>query len=356
MSALISHGVDPKDGLLYQMRSKSSLSNVSNTHISSSNSDIHCQRSRHKHRSLRSGVQVPSGNPSNDKVSYRKHHHHHHREKDYSSETNSGAEQVKRYNQKNIEQYRYSADFSNNKASPEKIYTNNNNNEKIHNNIEKSRNNDLMDQSFKKATKIVRELTSRSRDASTTYEKHKQKCITASEKYDVDLLKHYNARKSTSVLDFRSEIHIGPKYDTKSADELDEKESRLNDRGTRKIQDARSVKSLDFDNEFDFNYKNSRFNGRNTYDYSSECQTEYGNSNTKSKPAPPKKPLRLSLQKTHSMHSMENGTDSSYKNERKSMKRNYKGETPLDMNYRDQQLKWNFRKSIDSCLENGSWC
>lgn len=356
INALISHATDPKDGLLYPMRSKSSLSNVSNTHISSSNSDIHCQRSRHKHRSLRSGVQVSSGNPNNDKVTYRKHHHHHHREKDYNSETNSGAEQVKRYNKKNIEHYRYSADFSNNKGSPEKMYTINNNNEKIQN-TEKSRNNDLMDQSFKKATKIVKELTSRNRDNSTTYEKHKQKCITASEKYDVDLLKHYNARKSTSVLDFRSEIHIGPKYDTKSADELEENDLKLKDRSIRKIQDARSVKSLDFDSEFDFNLQNSRFNGRNTYNYSSESHNEYSSSNLpKSKPAPPKKPLRLSLQKTHSLHSMENGTDTSYKNEKKSLKRSYKGETPLDKNYRDQQLKWNYRKSIDSCLENGSWC
>lgn len=343
INALISTGIDSKDNLVYPTRSKSSLSNISNTQISSSNSDIHCQRNRHKHRSLRSGVQLPSGNPVNEKISYRKHHHHH-REKDYNSETNSGTEQVKRYNKRNNEQYRYSADLS--KVNPEQIYNNN----------------DLMDQSFKKATKIVHDLT-RNRE-NVTYEKHKQKCITASEKYDVDILKHYNARKSTSVLDFRSEIHIGPKYDTtKSADELDDNESRVNDRGIRKIQDARSVKSLDFDSDYNSNITNCLTNGRHNYDYSSELNNEYHNS--KSKPAPPKKPLRLSLQKTHSLQSMETNPECNSKHERKSMKRNYKGEMPLynfkteqngDIKYREQQLKWNYRKSVDSCLENGSWC
>lgn len=322
---------------MYPSRSKSSLSNVSNTHISSSNSDIHCHRSRHKHL-LKNGVHVPSANPVHENIGYRKHHHHH-KEKDYNSETNSGAEQVKRYNKKNNEHYRNSADFS--KTNGEKMF-----------------NNDVMDQSFKKATKIVHELT-RHRE-NNIYEKHKQKCITASEKYDVDILKHYNARKSTSVLDFRSEIHIGPKHDTKSADELDENNHRLNDRGNHKVKDARSVKSLDFDSDCNTTNTNSRSKERNTYDYNSESNSDYNS--VKAKPAPPKKPLRLSLQKTHSLQSVDNMSCNG-KNERKSMKRNHKGEMPPngfktqngDSKYREH-LKWNFRKSVDSCLENGSWC
>lgn len=92
------------------LRSKSSLSNVSNSHHSSSGhqtTDNHsCHKShRHKHKN-RNGM-CSSGSSqtldqANDKITYRKHshHHHHYREKDYSSETNSAIEQISRYNKK----------------------------------------------------------------------------------------------------------------------------------------------------------------------------------------------------------------------------------------------------------------
>ncbi|KAG5881203.1 hypothetical protein JTB14_026645 [Gonioctena quinquepunctata] len=346
-----SNGLEHKEQVAYQMRSKSSLSNVSNTHIPAPNGEYVCQKghhNRHKHRTSRSGIQSPIGNGQlNDNITYRKHnHHHHHREKDYNSETNSGIDHVKRYNKRNHENHRYSADFT--KANSEKEFSN-----------------DIMDQSFKKATKIVHELTN-SRDA-TLYEKHRQKCITASEKYNADILRHYNARKSTSVLDFRAEVHIGPKYDSKSVEDLDAEPVNNNDRMYKRVQDSRSVKSLDFDS--DCNSTTTSMNHR--IDYTSEPTNDsrkipyYPNGfDGKPRPAPPKKPLRLSLHKTHSLQSVENGEDNTRRTERK---RNYRGEKPAvnfksheqngDVNgHREQQIKWNFRRSLENSLENGSWC
>lgn len=335
-----------KEQICVPTRSKSSLSNVSNTIISSLNGD-YCNKlhSRHKHKSSRNGVQSPTGHDSsNEKMSYRKHahhHHHHHREKDYSSETNSGVD-IRRYN-KNTEPARYSTDFA--KANSEKEYAS-----------------DIMDQSYKKATQIVHDLT-RSRD-STLYEKHRQKCLTASEKYNTDILKHYNARKSTSVLDFRSEIHIGPKYDSKSVEHIDDNEICTNGNVYRRIVDARSVKSLDFDSDCN----SIRPNGTSSnVDYTSEPNTDKklyytnGYEQMKPRPTPPKKPLRLSLHKTHSLQSVETNSDCQSRNERKCMKRNYKGENPLvlkplDKSSSNYQMKWNYRKSFDNTLENGSWC
>ncbi|CAH1154281.1 unnamed protein product [Phaedon cochleariae] len=340
------NGLDPKEQIPHQMRSKSSLSNVSNTHIPAP--DYNCQKShsKHKHRSSRSGVQSPVSNGlMNEKITYRKHgHHHHHREKDYSSETNSAVDHVKRLNKKNHEHNRYSADFA--KANSDKEYTN-----------------DVMDQSYKKATKIVQDLT-KTRDA-TLYEKHRQKCITASEKYNADILRHYNTRKSTSVLDFRSEVHIGPKYDSKSVEDLD------NNRGftNRRVGDSRSVKSLDFDSDCNSTSTNCRISN---IDYTSEPTNDpkklpyypNGYDTRPARPVPPKKPLRLSLHKTSSMQSVETEPENQRRNERK---RNHKGQVPAvnfitsEQNgrvngHREQQIKWNFRRSMDTALENGSWC
>ncbi|XP_056639188.1 uncharacterized protein LOC130446769 isoform X1 [Diorhabda sublineata] len=315
---------EAKESSSLPSRSKSSLSNVSNTHIPSLTSEF-CHKlihNRHKHRS-RSGVQSPLGNiPNNDKVTYRKHHHHH---KDYNSESNSGLD-TRRYNKKTE---RYSADFA--KANSEMEY-------------------DIMDQSYKKATQIVQDLT-RNRDP-TMYEKHRQKCITASEKYNSELLRHYNARKSTSVLDFRSEIHIGPKYDANGVDSVDENTNT--DKVYRKM-DARSVKSLDFDSDCN----SARLNGTCSTDYASEPNNDKHMYYEKPRPAPPKKPLRLSLHKTHSLQSVE--TNSDFQN-RKCVKRNYKGEAPINIKVKDQNggnnhiIKWNYRRSLENNLEHGSWC
>ncbi|KAJ8966971.1 hypothetical protein NQ314_003194 [Rhamnusium bicolor] len=366
ITTLVSNNcLESKEPALLPVRSKSSLSNVSSTHIPapSQGGEYNChknQYNRHKHRSSRSGLQPSLSSQTldnSDKITYRKHnYHHHHREKDYSSETNSAVEQVTRYHKKKNENHRYSADFA--KTNSDKEYTN-----------------DIMDQSFKKATKIVHELT-RNRDP-ILYEKHRQKCLMASEKYNSDILKHYNSRKSTSVLDFRSEIHIGPKYsDSKSVGDLDAIETvRSTDRMYKKIQDSRSVKSLDFDSDCNSTSTSCRGNEQTkSVDYTSEptsdsrklsCYQGYYENNIKPRPTPPKKPLRLSLHKTHSLQSVETNSDSQCKGDRKSLKRNYKGEIPV-INYKSfeqngdvngqQQLKWNYRKGLENNLENGSWC
>lgn len=351
-TALVPHNGAESREIYPDRRSKSSLSNVSNTHIPSPLPNGDCQKnqhSRHRHRSSRSGIQSPVVNPAlNDKVTYRKHnHHHHHREKDYSSETNSGMD-VKRYNKRNHESQRYSAEFT--KPNSEREYVN-----------------DIMDQSYKKATKIVHELTRNN----NLYEKHRQKCITASEKYNADLLRHYNSRKSTSVIDFRSEVHIGPKYaDSKSVEALDSPDTpKATEFVYKKIQDARSVKSLDFDSDCNSNATSYRLNGHvSDTNYASEPSTDGRKlgyyDNGKPKPTPPKKPIRLSLHKTHSLQSIE--AENQSKLDRKSMKRNHKGEAPIqngkvygqngDMNGYREHVSWNFRRNMENGFENGSWC
>ncbi|XP_076265845.1 PDZ domain-containing protein sprite isoform X2 [Rhynchophorus ferrugineus] len=347
MTTLVSNG-DVKDGLM--LRSKSSLSNVSSTHISavSPQPDYHCHKN-HRHKSPRKTSTSRESLDQVEKISYRKHHHH--REKDYNSETNSNGD--RRYSRRTQENNRYSVDFS--RTTSEKEYGN-----------------DVMDQSYKKATKIVHELTRGCKDLSL-YEKHRQKCITASEKYDADILKHYNARKSTSVLDFRSEVHIGPKYyDSRSVEDLDAPESPSKglNRLFKKIQNTRSVKSLDFDS--DCNSTSTR-NGYKSTDYASEADStrkppHYQNlyENSKPRPTPPKKPLRLSLHKTHSLQSVDSSNtvpnEQQLKNE--SRKRNHKGQTQVyiheknlndngDINGFKEQVKWNnYKRGI----ENGTWC
>lgn len=353
--------IESKDSpITLPVRSKSSLSNVSNTHIPAptQTTEYHCHKNqyRYKHRSSRNGFQSPlcgQNTDNSEKITYRKHsHHHHHREKCYNSETSSAVDQMTRYNKNKHENHRYSAEFAST-------------------NSDKEYSGDIMDQSYKKATKIVHELT-RSRD-NALYEKHRQKCLTASEKYNTEILKHYNARKSTSVLDFRSEIHIGPKYsDSKSVENLDAIETIRNDRMHKKIQDSRSVKSLDFDS--DCNSTNTSCRGSNpakTVDYTSEPTNDnrklscYFENSAKPRPTPPKKPLRLSLHKTHSLQSVDNSSDGQAKGERKSIKRNYRGEIPIsgvkneqhaEMNGQQQKINWNYRRGVDNNLENGSWC
>lgn len=346
-----------KEGIT--IRSKSSLSNVSNTHITapSPQPDYHNHK-HHRHKSPRNGLKSPlrESYDQTDKVSYRKHHHHH-REKDYNSETNSNGDH--RPSKKNLE-HRYSADFS--KTNSEKDY----------------RNSDVVDQSYKKATKIIQELTRTNKDTSL-YEKHRQRCITASEKYNADILKHYNARKSTSVLDFRSEVHIGPKYcDSRSVEELDapESSSKAMNKLFKKIQSSRSVKSLDFDS--DCNSTSTR-NGYKSTDYNSEADNNrkhppyqnYYDHNPKPRPTPPKKPLRLSLHKTHSLQSVESSNkpanNEMQNGKTESRKRNYKGHTqmfslekngePRETNDYKEQVMWNcYRRTMDNGVEQGTWC
>ncbi|XP_060528120.1 transcription initiation factor TFIID subunit 1 isoform X2 [Cylas formicarius] len=347
VTALVSNvpNIESKDNS--GTRSKSSLSNVSNTHIPapSPQPDYNCYRS-HKHRSPRHNMK--SYEPL-DNVTYRKHHHHH-REKDYNSETNSnGVPDGSRYRRRNPE-HRYSADFS--RTSSEKEYP-------AHS---------IADKSYKKAAKIVQDLTRNGKDGNL-YEKHRQKCITASEKYNVDILKHYNARKSTSVVDFRSEVHIGPRYDSRSVEELDagENHGKSGGKAYKKIQNSCSVKSLDFDSDC-----NSTKNGYK----SADCNSEVAENNKRSaiyhnyydgkpKPVPPKKPLRLSLHKTHSLQSVDSSNNDAYNGKNESRKRNHRGEIPLygpgkvldngDVHIKEQ-AKWTNYRTMDNGLEQGTWC
>ncbi|XP_050304958.1 uncharacterized protein LOC126742357 [Anthonomus grandis grandis] len=342
-----------KEGIA-SIRSRSSMSNVSNTLIAPS-PEYH--KHRHKSNGMRNGA-VREGYevekmPGLDKVPYRKHHHHHHprdEKLDYSSETNSNGPR-----RRNIE-HRYSADFT--KTNSEKDFRNGSG--------------DLVDQSYKKATKIIQELT-RSKDntGATLYEKHRQRCITASEKYNADILKHYNARKSTSVLDFRSEVHIGPKYcESKSVEDLDESPSKAVNKLYKKIQSSRSVKSLDFDSDCNSTSTRNGGGGYKSTDYNSEADynqgrkhTYYEHSNSTSKPRPPKKPLRLSLHKTHSMQSMMDPVNGKGNSSESSRKRNYKGShTQIDPNRENsndfkEQVMWNcYRRTLDNGIEQGTWC
>ncbi|XP_031345785.1 uncharacterized protein LOC116172678 [Photinus pyralis] len=254
------------------IRSKSSMSNVSNTHIpapSPQNGENHsCHRShRHRHRSPKNKTSRDGGDPSVYKT-----HYHYGQEKEYYVDSR-GKEQ-----QKVIE---YTSKSS------------------------------LMDQNYKKASMIVHDLTKAKENGyDSVYEKHKQKCITASEKYNTHLLKHYNARKSASVLDFRSQSNSKYK-ESRSSERLDisdNDKTPLKHFNHRKIMDCRSVKSLDFDSDTNMPRRDK------VIDYTSEPIESFDKphhlhptylENIKPRPMPPKKPLRLSLHKTQSLQSVE---------------------------------------------------
>lgn len=240
------------------IRSKSSLSNVSSTHIpapSPQPSDHSCHKShRHKHRSSRNGGSSKTTNSQSLDHSHRNNHHHndHH----YSQD----------------EEKTYRADSS------------------------------LMDANYKKAAMIVHDLTKRKENGydASLYEKHRQKCITASEKYNSHLLKHYNARKSASVLDFRSQANS-----SRSTDSLDAIE------GERK------------------NNKAAHHHHQRIDDYASEPDGKQHLDGFKPRPTPPKKPIRLSLHKAQSLQSVETpltNSNVSLDDMRKPMKRNHKGD------------------------------
>ncbi|KAK4876159.1 hypothetical protein RN001_012581 [Aquatica leii] len=280
------------------VRSKSSLSNVSNTHIpapNSQNGENHsCHRShRHRHKSPKN--KNPHDEDPDSKAAY-KTHYHFGLEKEYLDRRNKEPSKMKDHS----------------KAS-------------------------LMDQSYKKASMIVHDLTKAKENGyESVYEKHRQKCISASEKYNTHLLKHYNARKSASVLDFRSQINSKYK-ETRSSERLNngDNEKHVNKyTNHKKLTDCRSVKSLDFDSDSNIPRRDK------IIDYTSEPIESFDKphhlyptylDNIKPRPMPPKKPLRLSLHKTQSLQSVESpistpnvSLDNSI---RISSKRNYNGET-----------------------------
>lgn len=318
------------------VRSKSSMSNVSSTHIPTPTSECH-RNHRQKHRSSYCSV---------DNYTHKKHQHHCPREKDYNSETNSNTDHINRQNRRNVENghhYRYSYSEQNGKDYSSDV--------------------SLMDQNYKKATKIVQDLT--------RYEKHKQKCITASEKYNVDLLKHYNVRKSSSVLDFRSEVQRKPKYlDSKSVEELDSIENHEDTHINKRLPESRSSKSLDFDSDTNsLAYIASSNGSPKAVDYASEPLDNNRKPNTyplnndsgKPRPTPPKKPLRLSLHKNHTIQSSETmssvSNGSSSKGElRKPVKRTHKSDAhPVSVTVKIEGSDHNHFENIPNGIgkENG---
>ncbi|KAF5272198.1 hypothetical protein FQA39_LY01280 [Lamprigera yunnana] len=279
------------------VRSKSSLSNVSNTHIPAPNSqgveNHSCHRThRHRHKSPRS--KSSRDEDPELKTAYKAHYHY----------------------------------------GLEKEYLDNQSKDHLKNNGYNSKA-ALMDQNYKKASMIVHDLTkSKENGYESVYEKHKQKCITASEKYNTHLLKHYNARKSTSVLDFRSQINSKYK-ESLSSERLNglDSEKKLSKYSNRKISDCKSVKSLDFDSDSNIPRREK------IIDYTSEPLESFDKphhlhptylDNIKLRPMPPKKPLRLSLHKTQSLQSVETPISSpngSPDNSTARMKKNYNGDT-----------------------------
>lgn len=310
-------GMEPRKDPV-QIRSRSSMSNVSNTHIPAPGGDGYCHknhRQKHHRISTKAGEELI-------RTSHKKHHHFNGRE--YGSETNASTEHLARQTKKSLE----------NGVQPTK-HTHNHHQEHSRTNSEKDYAADIS----LRASRIVQDLTRHNKDANL-YEKHRQKCITASEKYNSDLLRHYNVRKTTSVLDFRSEVQIRPKYaDSKSVDELDAIEPNENGKSvsSRRLVECRSVKSLDFDSDTNsVSYLTP--SSPKVVDYTSEPLENRrlgfysAGDRSKPRPTPPKKPIRLSLHKlqnnsleTSSIVSNGSSVKSDY---RKPMKRNHKGEAP----------------------------
>lgn len=332
VTALVANlpGLEAGKDTALPIRSKSSMSNVSNTHIPAPTSESYCYKvHRQKHRSSGKGsTQSLEQNGATEfgRVVHKKHHR---CSRDYSSEimNSSNVEHTNGRHHQNVEN-----------GTPRHSHHSHHHQDYSRTNSEKDYVNDIS----LRASKIVQDLTRHSKDP-TLYEKHRQKCITASEKYNSDLLRHYNVRKTTSVLDFRSEVQIRAKYaDSKSVDELDAIEPNEGNKNNnlRRLTESRSVKSLDFDSDSNsVAYITS--NSPKIVDYTSEplennrkisFYSTNGDSRCKPRPTPPKKPIRLSLHKlqsnsgdTSSVISNGSSVKSDY---RKPLKRNHKGEMP----------------------------
>ncbi|KAF5282352.1 hypothetical protein FQR65_LT14341 [Abscondita terminalis] len=307
------------------LRSKSSLSNVSNTHIpapSSQNGENHsCHRShRHRHKSPKSKI----AHDEDTESKLYKGHYHFNAERDYGDQRLKEQSKLNDYNLKSS----------------------------------------LMDQNFKKASMIVHDLTkTKDNGYESVYEKHKHKCISASEKYNTHLLKHYNARKSASVLDFRSQINSKYK-ESRSSERLSSVEDTKINKFTnhKKIADCRSVKSLDFDSDSNIPRRDKIIDYTSepieTFDKPHHLHPTYLD-NIKPRPMPPKKPLRLSLHKTQSLQSVEtpistpNGSPDN-NSIRTSSKRSFNGDVPqyvhmkIEESDRQRHLSRDYKSTLNS--------
>lgn len=115
--------------------------------------------------------------------------------------------------------------------------------------------------------------------------------------------------------------------------------SRNNYQKNRQLCDIRSARSLDFEKEMKLNVSNtpkqlsSLYRKSNDVDYTSEpVATPLSNSSRprNSRPTPPKKPLRLSLQRTQSLQTIEANLISDLEKKR-AIKRTYRGNKTPDL-------------------------
>lgn len=321
------------------LRSKSSLSNVSNTLISAPSpqpSEHSCYKN---HRYRTKNLTGSSQFLDESERKYKKHHGH--KERDYGSESNFNVDRAENRMDSNEKERQRGNEKSRRKengkcetACDKKCGGERRCTDDTFPAGERRPETSVMDKSYKKATKIVQELTKGKEAKESSYEKHRQRCFAATEKYNRDILRHYNARKSASVLDFRSQVILNSKYsESKSSERAPEDGKRL----YKKINDVRSVKSLDFDS--DCNSLTAHETQSNT-DYTSEPlgsnHKKCYDAVDKVRPVPPKKPIRLSLHRAQSLQSVENGLalgkEADKYDTRKATKRNYRGEAPAEHN------------------------
>lgn len=115
-------------------------------------------------------------------------------------------------------------------------------------------------------------------------------------------------------------------------------------RNNRRVSDMRSAKSLDFEKEMKLNVSNTPHKQTATallyrqpseVDYTSEPVTTPLSSFSRmrnSRPTPPKKPLRLSLQRTQSLQTIEISTASDVEKKR-AIKRTHRGNKTPDLSH-----------------------
>nr|XP_033329117.1 uncharacterized protein LOC117221889 isoform X1 [Megalopta genalis] len=97
-------------------------------------------------------------------------------------------------------------------------------------------------------------------------------------------------------------------------------------------RNSSQTQSLDFDSEPTYyRFQDTQSRASET----SDASMVYGSQDTKSRPAPPKKPLRLSLHRAASLQSVESAPPAAHHDiAKKATKRNHKGESPSEKNSR----------------------
>ncbi|XP_015595365.1 uncharacterized protein LOC107267778 isoform X2 [Cephus cinctus] len=112
-------------------------------------------------------------------------------------------------------------------------------------------------------------------------------------------------------------------------------------------RNAPSLQSLEFDSEPTY-YRLQDSQSRASEH--SEASAIYNSQDTKTRPAPPKKPLRLSLHRAASLQSVESAPPTSaHELPRKPTKRNYRGDPPLEKNSRGDGNSESSRQTDSGC-------